>query len=91
MRKSQADGKFVSFRVAPQDSGELETIQAYHGIKNRSDAIRFLIRQEARRIQQPTHDYTVSNIMAGYLGGLITAEEALQALSAHRDVVPNLA
>jgi len=58
---TQQDGKFLNTFLEGQHLAEFERVKAYHGIKTNSDVVRFLIRQEARRVaRQEGHALTVS-------------------------------
>jgi len=43
--------KQLTLYLAPESQGDLSEIKDYYGIKNNTEAIRFLIRQEARRLR----------------------------------------
>ncbi len=58
-------------------------MQAFHGIKSRSETIRMLIRMEARRIASPAP--WVRDIVGAFNTGHVTAEEALAAIGGHAD------
>ena len=47
---NQQDGKFLNTYLEGRHLTEFERVKAYHGIKTNSDVVRFLIRQEARRV-----------------------------------------
>ena len=52
---SDQDSTFVNTLLSPEQLAELEAIKSWHGLQNRSETIRFLIRHEARRIYtEPT-------------------------------------
>lgn len=69
----------------------LESIRAYYGHENWSETAGYLISQEARRLVrggQPLMD--VRSIVQGYLGGVVTAREAMQALSVYDGLMPGV-
>ena len=74
---------WLNTKLDAAEAADFEAVQAYHGIKTRSDVIRFLIRAEARRIASPAP--SVLEIVGAYNTGHVTAEEALQAIGGHRD------
>lgn len=82
------DSRFVNTLLDGQHLSELDSIKQHHGIKANSDTIRYLIRQEARRIQSDSGPGSVKAILAGYLAGQVTAEEALTALTVHSELMP---
>lgn len=59
---------------------DFERVRAHHGINTKADVIRFLIRQEARRVQRMDR---LEGVISGWLGGKITADEAMQAIALH--------
>lgn len=51
MAEPDQKGKFVNTLLSPELLADLALIQRHSAIVNRSDAIRMLIREEARRIK----------------------------------------
>lgn len=83
------EAKFVNTLLDGQYLADFERVKAYHGLKTRSETIRFLIKAEVRRIESDGRDGpTVRDVIDGYLAGQVTAYEAMEWLSLHRDLVP---
>ena len=49
---SEQTQKFVNTLLDSQQLNDFERVKAYHGISSNSETVRFLIRQEARRIER---------------------------------------
>jgi hypothetical protein len=59
---------------------EFEQVKRYLGIDSNAGVVRYLIRQEARRISGEPGAGTMDKILDAYLLNLITADEALSAI-----------
>lgn len=46
----KSETKFLNTLLDGEQIAEFERVKDYHGIKTNSDVVRFLIRQEARRV-----------------------------------------
>lgn len=86
MSESGNGNTWVNTRLEATAVADLARIQVHHGIKSRSDTIRYLIRQEARRIGQPMGP-TMAEILAAAKLGTITPEEAIEALAGHSAII----
>ncbi|MEN6507008.1 MAG: hypothetical protein ABFD92_20935 [Planctomycetaceae bacterium] len=49
--RNQEGVKQLTLYLSPESQGDLDEIKGYYGIKNNTEAMRFLIRQEARRLR----------------------------------------
>lgn len=58
---SETDGKFVNTLLSEQQLADFEGIKSYHGITNSSEMVRFLIRKEARQIQESAPLFVPAN------------------------------
>jgi hypothetical protein len=47
---SEQESQLIGAHLSPVQVREFEVIQEFYGIKSKSDTLRFVIRQEARRI-----------------------------------------
>lgn len=47
---SEQESQLIGAHLSPEQVREFEVIQEFYGIKSKSDTLRFVIRQEARRI-----------------------------------------
>ena len=59
---------------------EFEQVKCYLGIDSNAAVVRYLIRQEARRISGEPGAGAVDKILDAYLLSLITADEAISAI-----------
>lgn len=50
MSDEQTDMQWLNTKLSPEQAAEFEAIQDFYGLNTRSDVVRLLIRQEARRI-----------------------------------------
>lgn len=48
------DTEWLNTKLTADEAAEFEAIQKHYGIRRRSDTVRFLIHQEARRILYPS-------------------------------------
>jgi len=59
--KSKDKRKYLNTLLEGEHLAEFERVKAYHGIKTNSDVVRFLIRQEARRVARESPAITMAN------------------------------
>ncbi|MBN1954865.1 MAG: hypothetical protein JW900_07420 [Anaerolineae bacterium] len=71
---------FVNTLLENEELEQFFQVQRHYAIRSNSDVVRFLIRQEARRIAPPLNGDALTRVLAGYLGGHITAEEGMQEI-----------
>lgn len=48
--------RWLNALLDAEDAARFDTIQHHHGIQSKSDIVRYLIRQEARRIASQTQE-----------------------------------
>jgi hypothetical protein len=60
--------QLIGAYLTPEQFSEFKTVQRYYGIRSNSDAVRFLIRQELRRIhsQPPGEQEPVDKVPVGH-------------------------
>lgn len=56
----QQETKFLNTLLDGDHLAEFERVKDYHGIKTNSDVVRFLIRQEARRVARDVPAVTMA-------------------------------
>ena len=49
---SENDARLIKLWLTPEEEKECDVIQEYHAIKSYAGLVRFLIRKEARQIQE---------------------------------------
>lgn len=79
----------LDLEISPVEEQVLEAIQSYYRYKTIGETVSRLINQEARKLARGGQPLMAArDIVGGYLGGVVTAEEAMQALSVHDDLLP---
>lgn len=73
------DITLVQSKLSPDLMADFDRVASHHGIAARADVIRFLIRQEARRVSDGTK---TDRVISGWVMGHLTADEAMEALTA---------
>lgn len=74
------DQFYVNTSLHGRQIEEFEQIKRYLDIGSNADVVRYLIRQEARRISGGLGVSGVDQILDAYLLGRVTAEEAMSAI-----------
>jgi hypothetical protein len=70
----------VNTPLRGQQIAEFEQVKRHLGIDSNAGVVRFLIRQEARRISGSQSIGRLDQILDAYLLGRVTAEEAMSAI-----------
>ena len=48
-KKANARTEFVSLRLTPQEAADIDALQAKHGLRSRSDAVRYAVSKAVGR------------------------------------------
>lgn len=71
---------YVNTPLRGRQIEEFEQVKGYLGIDSNAGVMRYLIRQEARRISGEPSKGGVDQVLDAYLLGHVTAEEAMSAI-----------
>jgi hypothetical protein len=71
---------YVNTPLRGRQLDEFEQVKRYLGIDSNAGVVRYLIRQEARRISGGLGVGSMDQILDAYLLGRVTAEEAMSAI-----------
>ena len=72
----------INARLTDDMAADLDQIMEYHGLENKADMIRLLLRQEARRVAGlVAASPTIAEALAAHVRGELTASEALSLIA----------